>query len=46
VVVHGVNLYHPYKIPNRWVRWCISVAVSEWSLYVGPLNSLSPNLDT
>jgi hypothetical protein len=28
VVVHGVNLYHPYKIPNRWVRWCISVAVS------------------
>ncbi|KAI8086724.1 uncharacterized protein BX664DRAFT_164011 [Halteromyces radiatus] len=26
VLVHTVNLYHPYKIPNRWVRWCISVA--------------------
>ncbi|CAO3581257.1 unnamed protein product [Absidia cylindrospora] len=26
LLVHGVNLYHPYKIPNRWVRWCISVA--------------------
>ncbi|KAI8331908.1 hypothetical protein BC941DRAFT_437877 [Chlamydoabsidia padenii] len=26
LLVHSVNLYHPYKIPNRWVRWCISVA--------------------
>ncbi|KAI8367477.1 uncharacterized protein BYT42DRAFT_504476 [Radiomyces spectabilis] len=26
VIVHTVNVRRPYKIPNRWVRWCIPVA--------------------
>lgn len=46
VIVHGVNLYHPYKIPNRWVRWCISVAVSRDSVRRLWATKLSPNLGT
>ncbi|ORX52411.1 hypothetical protein DM01DRAFT_1408287 [Hesseltinella vesiculosa] len=26
VLVHGLNVWRPYKIPNSWVRWCIPVA--------------------
>ncbi|KAI9009340.1 hypothetical protein CLU79DRAFT_775226 [Phycomyces nitens] len=26
VVVHCVNIWRPYKLPTRWVRWCIPVA--------------------
>ncbi|KAL0095616.1 hypothetical protein F4703DRAFT_1728728 [Phycomyces blakesleeanus] len=26
VVFHCVNLWRPYKLPTRWVRWCIPVA--------------------
>ncbi|KAL9541521.1 hypothetical protein MBANPS3_009077 [Mucor bainieri] len=26
LVIHGVNYKYPYKLPTRWVRWCIPVA--------------------
>ncbi|KAF7722953.1 hypothetical protein EC973_002464 [Apophysomyces ossiformis] len=27
--VHSINNWRPYKIPTRWVHWCIPVAVSR-----------------
>lgn len=27
IAVHLVNKWRPYKVPNRWVHWCIPVAV-------------------
>lgn len=29
LVVNGINAWRPYKIPNRWVYWCIPVTVIE-----------------
>lgn len=29
VFVNGINAWRPYKIPNRWVYWCIPVTVIE-----------------
>ncbi|KAI8073921.1 hypothetical protein BC940DRAFT_289521 [Gongronella butleri] len=26
ILVHGLNTWQPYKVPNRWVRWCLPVA--------------------
>ncbi|CAO3627545.1 unnamed protein product [Mucor fragilis] len=26
LIIHGVNYKYPYKLPTRWVRWCIPVA--------------------
>jgi hypothetical protein len=28
VIVHGVNTWRPYRLPNQWVHWCIPVVVS------------------
>ncbi|KAJ2959217.1 hypothetical protein NQZ79_g5318 [Umbelopsis isabellina] len=25
VVVHGVNTWRPYRLPNQWVHWCIPI---------------------
>ncbi|CAO3643821.1 unnamed protein product [Mucor hiemalis] len=25
-IIHCINLKYPYKLPTRWVRWCIPVA--------------------
>lgn len=27
LIFHAVNYKYPYKLPTRWVRWCIPVAV-------------------
>lgn len=32
LTVHCINLWRPYKIPNRWVHWCIPIAVSTFLL--------------
>ncbi|KAK4516073.1 Protein ccc1 [Mucor velutinosus] len=26
LIIHAVNYKYPYKLPTRWVRWCIPVA--------------------
>ena len=27
VIVHGINTWRPYRLPNQWVHWCIPVVV-------------------